>query len=374
MTMQPGATHRRAARRAPALPQTRRRAIIATWLFTVAGLIWVLAMVGAATRLTESGLSITEWAPVTGAVPPMSAQAWEEAFTAYRQTDEYRLEAISMTMAEFQTIYWWEWGHRQLGRFIGLAYGVPLLVFLSLGWIRRGMRLPLVGLLALGGLQGAVGWIMVASGLEDGMTDVSPYKLAMHLGLAAVLFGAVMWHGFAVLEERSKPPERPVRIPAGFATAAIAVLAFIYAQLLSGAFVAGTNAGMTYTTWPLMDGRLVPPGYLELSPVWRNVFENLGAVQFNHRMMAYALVLFGGAVSLWGVLRTHGALRLWCMALLAGLSLQTLMGIATLLTAVAIPLGVAHQGGAFILIAVGIAVAHKSLVARRALSLGQAEA
>ena len=247
---------------------------IRIWLMILFALVVVMIAVGGLTRLTDSGLSITEWKPVTGALPPMSADVWQEEFDRYRAIPQYELLNKGMSLAEFKVIYWWEWGHRQLGRVIGLVWALGFLGFLVARAIPKGWTGRLLGLGALGGLQGAIGWWMVSSGLGEGMIAVASYRLATHLGLAFVILGLIAWYVMALArEERALMQARRAREPAlmGLLTG-LAVFAF--AQVLIGALVAGIDAGRSYTDWPLMAGSILPPTMMDLTPWWRNLFEN----------------------------------------------------------------------------------------------------
>jgi len=327
------------------MTQPAPRSVI-LWLFAVAAMIFAMAVIGAITRLTESGLSIMEWAPFSGALPPLSEAEWQRLFELYRQIPEYQLENAGMTLAEFRTIFWWEWIHRFWGRLIGVVFLVPFLWFL----LRR--RLPDWfkphgwALLLLGGAQGALGWFMVTSGFAL-RTDVSQYRLAAHLGLALALYGYVLWLAFRMAWPA--PPAAPQS--RGLRGGLKGLLHLLILTILSGAFVAGLNAGLTYNTWPLMDGRLVPDGYWFQDPWYLNPFENIAAVQFNHRLLTALVAIL--AVALW--------IRSWRLDLPAGarralaalgllVVLQFALGIVTLLAAVPVALGALHQAGAILVL------------------------
>ena len=317
-------------------PDTANPGAVRLWLIVCAVLIAVMVCVGGATRLTDSGLSITEWDLVMGALPPLSTADWEEAFALYRQIPEYERVNAGMSLSEFKSIYWWEWGHRNLGRFIGLVFLLPLAWFSLRGAVRGGLRLRLWGLFALVCLQGAIGWYMVASGLSE-RVDVSQYRLALHLGTALVLFCLVVWQILALTRPRGQ------RAEAGLGAWALAGLALAFGQVTLGAFVAGLRAGLSYNTWPLMDGRFVPEGYFGDSARASDLFERVAAVQFNHRIGAYVLLAFAAAFA-WRAARA-GAARYGAMPL-AAVAGQAVLGIWTLLAAVPLWLGVAHQAGA----------------------------
>lgn len=329
------------------------------WLYSVTTLVFAMIVVGGATRLTDSGLSITEWQPIIGAIPPLNEAHWLEAFEKYKQIPEYHEINKGMSLAAFKTIYWWEWSHRFLGRFIGLAFGVPLLVFWLLGKIPRGMKPKLLGVLALGGMQGAIGWYMVKSGLVD-RVDVSHYRLALHLGTAFLILGLLVW-----LAEEMREPHEGIRLRTvlrGHVRMARVLVLVLFAQVLLGALVAGLKAGLTYNTWPLMDGRFIPNGLLTLQPWYENFFENVTTVQFDHRMMAYII----GLLALWHVVRVSGVddrgVVVSAGLLLAAIVMQMGFGIWTLLAArgeIPIGLGLVHQGGAAVVFAIAVWHLHR---------------
>jgi heme a synthase len=328
-------------------PRADSTAAIRAWLFAVAGLVFVMVSVGGATRLTGSGLSITEWQPIMGALPPLSEAAWLEAFGKYKQIPQYTLLNKGMSLAAFKYIYWWEWSHRLLGRVIGAAFLLPFLYFLARGAVRGPMAARLWGLFALGGLQGALGWFMVQSGLSQ-RTDVSQYRLAAHLLLASVLLAALLW---TALDLAREPRQRRQRRSL-YATAAGVILALVFLQIGAGALVAGMKAGLAYNTWPLMDGRIIPGGLGAMTPMWRNVFENAATVQFDHRMLAYALA----ALVAWHCARVirfmdDAPARTSATILLVTLVLQIAIGIWTLLAHVPLLLGLAHQATAMLVLA-----------------------
>ncbi len=325
-----------------------RRAIRA-WLIVLFALVVTMIVVGGLTRLTDSGLSITEWAPISGAVPPMNATDWDAEFSAYQQTDEFKLQNSAMTLAEFKVIYWWEWGHRQLGRFIGLVWGLGFLYFLIRRQIPAGWTPRLLFLGGLGGLQGAIGWWMVSSGLQAGMLDVASYRLATHLGLAFVILGLIAWYvlrlsrtNAELLQARRAAEPRLKRISTGLMHAA-------FLQILLGALVAGIDAGRTFVDWPLMNGQIFPPDAFSLEPAWRNVFENPGLVQFMHRVLGYVVAILG--VFVWLRTRSSGnaATRFAGNTVLAVMALQVTLGVVTVLYAAPLQLAIIHQLGAVIL-------------------------
>lgn len=327
----------------------RNRHAIAWWLAGVAALVFIMVVVGGLTRLTESGLSITEWKPVTGALPPMSEAHWQSEFELYKQIPQYEIMNKGMTLHEFKTIYWWEWSHRFLGRLIGLAFLVPFLWFAATGRIERAMLPRLIFLFVLGGMQGVLGWWMVMSGLTE-RTEVSQYRLAAHLGLATAIYGALIWTALDMAHGKS------TRFLSGLSKAALALLVFVFAQTILGAFVAGIRAGLIYNTWPLMAGAFIPDGLMKMSPVWHNFFENHLTVQFQHRIAAY-LLLAAAAWHAWSARKSEGAAG--ANLLLAAVVAQAALGIWTVLWVVPIPLGALHQAGAMVVVGVAVWHAHR---------------
>ena len=320
------------------------------WLFAVAALVFAMVVVGGATRLTGSGLSITEWQPIMGALPPLSDTAWQEAFQKYQAIPQYRLLNAGMSLAAFKSIFWWEWSHRLLGRVIGAAYALPLLVFALKGRIRSvALGVKLGVLLVLGALQGALGWYMVQSGLSE-RTDVSQYRLAAHLLLASALLGALMWTALNVGADHRQRIRLKTHATGSVAVGA-AILALVFAQIGAGALVAGLKAGLAYNTWPLMDGHVVPSGLAIMEPLWRNVFENAATVQFDHRLIAYGLAM----LIVWHAVRViHSAdderMRGSAGVLLLAIACQIGLGIWTLLSHVPLDLALAHQAMAMIVL------------------------
>jgi cytochrome c oxidase assembly protein subunit 15 len=341
-----------------ALPSSsRHRRAVRLWLLAAALLVLATLIIGGATRLTESGLSIVEWKPVTGIVPPLSDGAWQAEFNKYKAIPQYQILNRGMTLAEFATIYWWEWTHRIAARVAVAAFLLPFLWFLWRGWIEPPLRMRLWAIFGLGALQGAVGWWMVASGL-DTRIDVSQYRLALHLTLACLVYAAIVWTVARLASERRS--EAPARIRAG----AIGLLVIVLTQIYLGALVAGLHAGLAYNTWPLIDGRLVP-ATTELfasEPHWRNFFENRLTVQFDHRMIAYALVL-AAIVHAVDTARAQpgSATMMGALALAAAATIQAALGIATLLTRAPVGLALLHQ--AMAMAVVTIAVVHAARLA-----------
>jgi cytochrome c oxidase assembly protein subunit 15 len=334
----------------------RRDGAVRVWLFVVAGLVIAMITVGGATRLTDSGLSITEWQPILGVIPPLSEADWQAAFLKYKEIPEYRDVNAGMSLEAFKFIYWWEWSHRFLGRFIGIAFALPLLAFWIAGRLPPRLAPKLLGVLALGALQGFVGWYMVRSGLVD-RVDVSHYRLALHLGLAFLILALLVWLALEVQDGPVAAASKAQR------RAALLLVALVLLQVVLGALVAGLKAGFAYNTWPLMDGRLVPTGLGTLSPWWLNVFENVTTVQFNHRVTAYALAL----AALWHAAALargagEGAAARSAAVLVLAVFAQMAVGVWTLLWSVPLWLGLAHQAGAAVVLV--LAVWHLHRVAR----------
>ena len=332
-----------ATRKAPTKRREGARNSVRNWLIALYGLVVLMVVVGGLTRLTGSGLSITEWRPLTGALPPLSTEAWMAEFERYRAIPQYEIVNRGMTLAEFRVIYWWEWGHRQLGRILGVVWAVGFLWFLLSkrmppGWTGR---LLLIGV--LGGVQGAIGWWMVASGLGEGMIAVAAYRLAVHLGLAFVILGLIGWYILrlgrtpAALVQARRLGDR------GVFHLGTLVMALAFVQILLGALVAGLGAGKAYADWPLMHGAFFPPEALDLEPVWRNLTENTAMVQFMHRMAGYALVLVGAVAWVMAGASAHAATRRAHDAMMLVLAVQLVLGIATVMTGAPWELAVAHQ-------------------------------
>ncbi len=353
-----------------------RRRLVGLWLAVWAAMLVLIVVIGGVTRLTESGLSITEWKPVTGILPPLSARAWNDAFREYQQIPEYQQLKRGMTLPEFKRIYFWEYLHRLWARLVGFAFAVPLVVFLVRGGLTPRLTRRLVGLLLLTGAQGALGWFMVESGLSV-RTDVSQYRLAAHLGLALVIYMATVWTAADLLGgpagrragrlaggrigsqavRRSDDPAGGRMLLLRRAAGALTLMVFITA--LAGAFVAGLDAGRIFNTFPLMGGRLVPPGYFALSPWWRNVFENAPAVQFDHRLLATVSLLGALGLWVWGLrAQLTGRARLMLLLLPLVALVQVSLGIATLLLVVPILVAAVHQTGAVLLLTVSLLFYH----------------
>ena len=335
---------------------------VAWWLLACCALVLTMVVVGGVTRLTHSGLSIVEWAPIMGTLPPLNEAQWLAAFEMYKLTPEFRLVNHAMDVAQFKGIFWWEYFHRLLGRLIGVVFFVPMLWFVWRGRVDARLGWKLAGIFVLGALQGAMGWYMVASGLVDD-PRVSHFRLTAHLGLAFLIFGAMLWVAMDLLW----PPAARTR--AASRALSWGVTALTAFMVLSGGLVAGIRAGKAYNTFPLMNGQFVPPEILLIEPWWKNFFYNMATVQFDHRLGAWALIVL--VPLLWA--RARAVSRTWIAAdqaqagqrlaivanaLLAVAIVQISLGIATLLTAVAVPLGVAHQGVAVLVFAAALATTH----------------
>ncbi|HWD58499.1 MAG TPA: COX15/CtaA family protein [Stellaceae bacterium] len=335
---------------------------VAIWLLVCCAMIFAMVVIGGITRLTWSGLSITEWRPVTGIVPPLSAADWQGEFAKYQQTSQYRLLNAGMSLGDFKTIFLWEYLHRLWGRLIGFVYLLPFLYFLARGRIPRRLAWPLAGIFALGLAQGGLGWYMVESGLANRI-EVSQYRLTAHLVLALVIYAATLWTALGLLSgpRPSRPHqtqnagETPAVQIGGWRRGAEAVLALVSLTIVAGGFTAGLNAGLIYNTFPLMGGSFVPGDYAALSPFLRNWFENAAAVQFDHRLLAMTTV--SAAVLLWlagQLVSLPRPVRLALHALGLAALVQLSLGISTLLLAVPIPLAAAHQAGAVLLLTAAI--------------------
>lgn len=332
----------------PGQPQPAR---IARWLLVVAFMVFAMVVVGGVTRLTESGLSMVRWEPVSGAIPPLNATQWQAEFDAYKATPEYRKINRGMSLDAFKAIFFWEYLHRLLGRLIGVAFALPLAWFAWKRAIPRGYGPRLVALLALGGLQGAIGWWMVASGLVD-RPDVSHIRLAVHLLTALFILGGLVWTALDLIDLSRDPAARPARMP-GFAALALIAL---FVQLMLGAFTAGLNAGYAFAEWPTMGGRFFPEGVAFLEPAWRNVVDNPIVVQFVHRWFAFV----AAALLLTLAWKAHKAgVKGPTHAVATFLLVQIALGIATLLTGVDIHVAVAHQAVGALLLASAVWAAHR---------------
>lgn len=331
---------------------------VSIWLLFVIFLVAAIVVVGGATRLTNSGLSITEWAPIRGALPPLSTEAWLAEFEKYKLIPEFEAEHPDMDLAGFKFIYFWEWVHRQLGRFIGLAYLLPLIAFAVRRKLPKGRAWLFVVPLILICIQGGIGWWMVYSGLQEGMVDVSQYRLATHLGMAFIILGVLFWLRSSY--DAGFDNDHSGR-PFVKRTSLFAIL--VYVQIIAGAFVAGTKSGRSYNEWPLMDGDFVPAGYGIMSPFWKNLFENTAAIQFNHRMLAYVILIMG--VWIWFSLRKSQNLKRVAVLMLIILLWQVGLGIWTLLSGenfdpAHIKLALLHQFSSIFVFLVALSLAFKA--------------
>jgi heme a synthase len=322
---------------------------VGIWLLAICVCVLAMILVGGATRLTDSGLSITEWRLDKGLTPPLSAARWAEEFALYQRTAEYQLQNRGMSLGEFQAIYWWEWAHRFLGKMIGLVFALPLLWFWARGQL-RGRLWPVLGLFALGGLQGAIGWWMVQSGLA-GRLDVSPWRLAVHLGLAFLIIGAALWLALDAFGWPGKAAE-----PATPRSLVLVFLAALFAQVLLGALLAGADGGPAYADWPRIGGEWWPSSYAALEPFLRNLAENRATQHFNHRTLGYAVAGLALVIAAFGALRGEGAAHRLAITV-GGLALaQAGLGVAAVMNAVPLPLALAHQAGAALLWLAGVAL------------------
>jgi cytochrome c oxidase assembly protein subunit 15 len=330
------------------------RRVVAAWLLLCAAMVFAIVVVGGVTRLTRSGLSIVEWQPLIGAIPPLSQGDWETLFAKYRSTPEFRLVNFDMTLEGFKRIFWWEYAHRLLGRLIGAVFLLPFVWFLVRRRLERTLARKLAGVFALGALQGALGWYMVQSGLVDD-PRVSHFRLTAHLGLALAIFAAQLWIALDLLSGENRVPGSPA-----LARGAAGVAAVVFVMALSGGMVAGLRAGSAYNTFPLMNGHFVPPEILMIEPWWKNFLYNMATVQFVHRSIGWLLIVLVP----WFWWRAVAAplapgQRVACHLLVAALALQVALGISTLLLAVPVPLAAAHQAGAVLLFGVSLWVAHE---------------
>jgi len=331
--------------------QRSQRAVIA-WLLVCAALVATMIVVGGVTRLTRSGLSIVEWRPIAGAIPPLSQADWLDAFDKYRQTPEYKVVNQGMSLAEFKAIFWWEYVHRLLGRVIGAAFLLPLLTFSWRGRIGRPLGWKLASVFLLGAIQGALGWYMVASGLVD-EPRVSHLRLTAHLGLAFLILGGILWIALDLLFPNNRSEGRTL------SRFGAAIAALVFVQVLAGALVAGLRAGKAYNTFPLMNGHVVPPETMLLEPWWLNFFNNMATVQLDHRLLAWLLLLL--VPWLWLRIRRSVAsprARLGAHGLLALLVVQFTLGVATLLTGASVGVAIAHQAVATLVFCTALFTAH----------------
>ena len=330
----------------------RNRRLVRGWLMAVLLALLALVLVGGATRLTDSGLSITQWKPIHGVVPPLTAEEWQEEFALYRKIPEYEHINKGMTVDEFKRIFWWEWAHRLIARSIGLVFALPLAFFWLTGRLEPRLRWPLAGILALGGLQGAIGWWMVASGLTGRMVDVASYRLATHLGFAFAILGLIAWYMLSLSRSEAALLQARRMREGALVTWATVLAAMAFLQILLGALVAGIDAGRAFPTWPMMGDGFFPPDAFYVpdgGPAIRAFFENPGLVQFDHRMLGY--IVFLTALFAWSVGRRSAHLATktafdWMAAMAFG---QVVLGIVTVLYSAPLHLGLIHQLGAVVL-------------------------
>ncbi|TYB89821.1 heme A synthase [Oceaniovalibus sp. ACAM 378] len=342
-----------------ARPRGARRAI-RVWLMVLFALVVVMISVGGLTRLTDSGLSITEWRPLAGALPPMDAATWQSEFEKYREIPQYQLQNKGMTLSEFQFIYWWEWGHRQLGRVIGLVWGLGFFGFLLARKIPVGWTGRLLGIGVLGGMQGAIGWWMVTSGLSGAALFVASYRLATHLGLAFVILGLIAWYVLQLGRSEADLLQARRNREGGLARAGAWLTGAAFVQILLGALVAGIDAGRSFPDWPLMAGGFFPPDPFGLTPLWRNFFEDPGLVQFMHRMAGY--LLFALIVGIWWRARRspRKATRFGFNSVLAMAGLQMLLGIGAVIYQAPWHIAIVHQCGAVVLWVLILRASHQA--------------
>ncbi len=331
---------------------------IATWLLICCVMVFAMIVVGGVTRLTDSGLSIVEWQPIVGTMPPITQEDWDVLLEKYRSSPQYQKINKGMSVDEFKNIFWWEYFHRLLGRLIGIVFFVPFVYFLVKKSIDRSLGIKLTGIFILGGLQGFMGWYMVMSGLVND-PHVSQYRLTAHLGLAFVIFAAMFWVALGLLTPQSEH-SRPSEKIQSLRRFSYSLTSLIFIMILSGGFVAGIRAGLAYNTFPLMNGYLIPPDLFILEPWYRNFFDNITTVQFDHRLIAWLLAFL--VPLFW--FKAHkaelsGTTRLACNLFLLMLVVQISLGITTLLQVVPIHLAASHQGGAVLLFAASLWVSHR---------------
>ncbi len=319
------------------------------WLYILAAAILLMVAMGGMTRLTDSGLSITSWKPIAGMIPPLSAHDWQLEFEAYKQIPEFTQQNFWMELSDFKSIFWWEWGHRFLGRVIGILFAIPFLVFLVQRRLSWKLAPSLALLFVLGGFQGFLGWWMVSSGLSERI-DVSQYRLAAHLGAASLLFGAILWVARSLKQQI--PSSQRTRVSRRWQWGLMGLAVLVFLQIIMGAFVAGLDAGFGFNTWPLMEGRWVPEGLLSHEPLWLNLFENLLTVQFSHRMLGYTIGLVSLILAVGGMLASSSMLKNWLQIIFLLILVQIMLGILTLLFVVPVSLALIHQAVAFILLGI----------------------
>jgi cytochrome c oxidase assembly protein subunit 15 len=333
-------------------PAQRSRRAVAFWLLACCAMVFAMVVVGGITRLTHSGLSIVEWQPIMGVVPPLNDAQWNEAFAKYQQSPEFKQRNHDMDVAGFKGIFWWEYGHRLLGRLIGLAFLIPFVYFLARGRLDPEVKWKLGGVFLLGAAQGALGWFMVQSGLVD-EPRVSSLRLAAHLGIAFLIYGAMLWVALDLLYRERAMVSDGMRGRAG------GMVALVWLMVLSGALVAGIRAGYAYNTWPLMDGHLIPDEILLVEPWYANIAYNMATVQFIHRVLALVIALM--AIGLFFDVRReppNPRARYWSVVLVAAAAVQVLLGISTLLLRVPVNLAALHQAGAVLVFSCAIMFRH----------------
>ncbi|SFQ09227.1 cytochrome c oxidase assembly protein subunit 15 [Nitrosomonas cryotolerans] len=331
---------------------------IAIWLLICGVMVFAMVVVGGVTRLTHSGLSIVEWQPIVGTIPPLSQGDWDELLEKYQETPQYQKINKGMSLDEFKGIFWWEYFHRLLGRAIGFIFFIPFVYFLVRKKIDRPLGMKLTGIFVLGGLQGLMGWYMVMSGLVDN-PHVSQYRLTAHLGLAFVIYAAILWVAMGLLSPKNHDQQDRNSL-LNLRRFSIGLTSLIFIMILSGGFVAGIQAGLAYNTFPLMNGYLIPPDLFLLEPWYRNFFDNITTVQFDHRLIAWLLAIL--VPVFWFKARKYpfsGSARLACHFLLVMLMIQISLGIGTLLLAVPLPLAAAHQAGAMLLFTAALWMSHQ---------------
>ena len=328
---------------------------IAAWLFVCCLMVYAMVILGGVTRLTGSGLSMVEWDPIFGILPPLDQTSWDETFRLYQQSPEYQKINVGMDLAGFKQIYWFEYSHRVLGRTIGTVFLLPFLFFLVKGWLQRPLIPKLLTMFVLGGLQGLLGWYMVKSGLVDN-PHVSQYRLTAHLGLAILIYVYMFYVALGLwLGDR-----RSASIPGGLRRATTLLTGLVFITILSGGFVAGLKAGLAYNTFPLMDGHWIPEVIFMQTPLWRNFFENIATVQFDHRLLA--TLVFFSVIALWLAARRHSlpaAVNTGMHLMLAATLLQVGLGISTLLLHVPVALAATHQAGALLVLTIGLYIHHR---------------
>lgn len=334
--------------------------IIAIWLFICCATIFLMVILGGVTRLTGSGLSMVEWAPIMGVLPPLNQTEWLETFLRYQQFPEYKINNHTMDLTGFKAIYWFEYSHRILGRLIGILFFFPMVFFFLKGWVKPSLKPKLIIMFILGGLQGLLGWYMVKSGLVNN-PRVSQYRLVAHLGLALFVYAYIFWMGLGLFFQKDDSVNlRKQSAIDPLKPYALGLVFFVFITVISGGFVAGLKAGHVFNTFPLMNGQLIPDGLFSIEPVWLNFFENIMTVQFDHRLMA--TLLFMGLITFYSLaIRRYSSKRIkWGLHLmLVMLVVQVSLGISTLLLHVPVALAASHQAGALVLLTIVLFVAHQ---------------